>query len=152
MMFSFIGMNTTHFVPLTTWASIPQWCWNSKAQSWFRAQSDWNWLTESIFGKYNSFYESNKLCLENKTMKILGHAYTYTCMHMHAQALHMHALCIHTHTRACVCMLGFQKIWKASFFFALKMGFWMNPTSFRSCSKPPFFNYIKPNMVPFQNK
>ena len=26
----------------------------------------------------------------------------------------------------------------------------MNPTLFKSCSKPLFFNYIRPYMVPFQ--
>jgi len=36
-------------------------------------------------------------------------------------------------------------------FSALKLRFGMNPTSSRSYSKPPFFNYIKPYIVYFKN-
>ena len=139
-----------HFILLTTRAPVLQWCWNSKAQGWFLAKSNWNWLAESIFGKYNSFYELNKLFSENKTTETLVHGYTYTGMHTHAQALCTYASCICTHTRACIHMLGFQKL-ERQVFYALKLGFGTNLTSFRSCSKPPFFNYIKSYMVPFQN-
>ena len=72
------------FCTLTTRAPISQWCWKSKAQGCFKAQSSWNWLEESIFEKYNYFYELNKLFLEIRTTETLGHA---------------------THTRICACML-----------------------------------------------
>ena len=40
---------------------------------------------------------------------------------------------------------------KGKFFFALKLGFGTNLASSGSHSKPPFSNYKKPYMVPFQN-
>jgi len=43
-------------------------------------------------------------------MKTLGQAYVDTRMHTHALDLCTQALCMRTHTRACVCMLGFQKL------------------------------------------
>jgi len=54
-------------------------------------------------------------------METLGHAYVYTRMCTHAQALHTHASYMRTNTRACVCMVGFQKLCKASFLH-LKLG------------------------------
>ena len=49
-----------------------------------------------------------------------------------------------------LCMqLRFQRGMKGKF-FALKLRFGMNPTSSRSRSKFPFFNYIKPYMVYFK--
>ena len=110
------------FCTLTSWAPISQWCWKSKAQGCFKAQSSWNWLEESIFEKYNYFYELNKLFLENKDYRNPRSCYAYTHLRMHAQAPCMYASCMCTHTRANVHMLGFQKLWKTSF-FALKFGF-----------------------------
>ena len=81
--------------------------------------------------------------MENKGHENLGHAYAYTHMRTHASRMR-------TRTRACVCMLGFQKLWKASF-SALNMRFRMNHTSFGSHSKPLFSHYIMPYMVAFQN-
>ena len=36
------------FVSLMTWALVPQWCWNSKTQGWFRAQSDYKLSWEML--------------------------------------------------------------------------------------------------------
>ena len=70
---------------------------------------------------------------------------------------------MHTHVcvrrfDVCVCIhgpvyaIGVLEAMKDNFFFlALKLGFGMNPTSFGSHSKPPFFNYIKHNTVYFKN-
>jgi len=46
---------------------------------------------------------------------------THTHVCTHAPDLHAHASCMRMHTRACVCMLGFQKLWKTSFLH-LKLG------------------------------
>ena len=53
------------------------------------------------------------------------------------ETLGTHAQALRPHTWACVCMLGFQKLCKASF-FALKMDFRMNSTSSRAVPNPYF--------------
>ena len=81
-------------------------------------------------------------------MEKKGHGNPRACMCTHTQDLHAHASCIRTHTWAYVRILGFQKLWKTSF-FELKFSFGTNPTAFRSRSKTPFSDYKKPYMVPF---
>ena len=91
-------------------------------------------------------------------METLGHAYADTRMRMHTQThvyvcipltcerIHGHVFAYmgrRIHTRPPETMEGK--------FFALKLRFGMNPTSSGSCSKPPFSQYKKSNMVPFQN-
>ena len=71
-------------------------------------------------------------------------------MRAHPQGLCTYASCMRQHTWACVHMLGFQKLWNASF-STLKKMFGINPTSSRSCSKSPFFNYKRLYMIHFQN-
>ena len=61
---------------------------------------------------------------------------------MHALALRVHASCICTYARV-------PETMKCKFFYIL--GFGTNPTSFKGHSKPPFSEYKKPYMVPFQN-
>ena len=61
----------------------------------------------------------------------------------HVSDLRTQALCMCTHFRFLETMKGK--------FSVLKLRFGMNPTSSRSHSKPPFFQYKKPYMVPFQN-
>ena len=61
----------------------------------------------------------------------------------HVSDLRTQALCMCTHFR-------FPETMKGKF-SVLKLRFGMNPTSSRSHSKPPFFQYKKPYMVPFQN-
>ena len=83
---------------------ILQWHKNSKAQGWFRARLDENWLEESIYGKYNFFLDQINYFWKIKTIETLRHVYAYMCMHMRAQALHAHAscmrmTCMHAHAR-----------------------------------------------------
>ena len=60
-----------------------QWCWNSKAQGWFRARLDWNWLKESVFEKYNSFMNQISYCFgKEKSWKPKGmRMHTHVCTH-----------------------------------------------------------------------
>ena len=67
---------------------VPQWRKNSKAQGWFRAWSDENWLDESTYGKYNLFLGPNKLYLENK-----DHGNRMACVH--ASCMRMMCMCVH---------------------------------------------------------
>ena len=78
-------------------------------------------------------------------METLGHVYAYRCMRTHAQALHMHAYTytsMHMHAKVPETM--------RNKFYAFNFGFWKDPTSFESHSKPPFSNYKKPYIVHFQ--
>ena len=85
----------------------------------------------------NKYHRNPRAC-------ILIHAYVHACPSS------VYACIMHTYTRECIQMLGFQKLWKTNF-FALKFGFRINPTSFRSRSKPLFYNYKKSYMELFQN-
>ena len=73
-------------------------------------------IEESVYGKYNLFFEQINKFWKRKATKTLGRAYAYTCMRTHAQDLRTHASCMHTHTRACIRIhvhaytLGFQKL------------------------------------------
>ena len=60
-----------------------------------------------------------------------------------------HASNLHIHTEACVCV-RLPETMKDKF-SALKLRFGMNLTLFGSHSKPPFSQYQRPCMVPFQN-
>ena len=91
-----------------------------------------------------------KLFLENKGHKnpkacVRKHAYAYACSRLvYISFMHAYAytgMC--THVRVSDTVKGK--------FSSLKLRFRMNPTCFRSCSKPSFSQYKKPYMVPFQN-
>ena len=95
----------------------------------------------------------NKVFWKRKTTETLGHAYTYTRMCTHAHALHAHASCMRTHTRACVHMHAHARVLETmkGKFLEFKIWFGTNPTLSGSHSKPLFYNYKKPYMVPFQD-
>ena len=83
-----------------------------------------------------TFYEQINLFLKNKGQGNPHFAYTGL---IHAYA----GMDLRT-------QLGFQKPMKDKF-FALKTEVWNEPTLTGSCSKPSFFNYIKPYVVYFKN-
>ena len=71
-------------------------------------------------------------------------------MHVYAHAFPKVACACLMHTYAYTGLRTHAKVMKGSF-SALSVRFGMNPTSFGSHSKPPFFNYINPYIVAFQN-
>ena len=73
-------------------------------------------LRKVFLGKYNSFMNQISYFWKRNATK------TQACVHIHMYA-RMLQTCVHMrmHTRAYVCMLGFQKLWKTSFLH-LKLG------------------------------
>ena len=86
----------------------------------------------------NKYHENPRACIRI-------HAYAHTCSSSaYTCSMHVYAYTVmHTHVRV-------PEIIKGKF-YALKLGFGMNPTSSKSCSKALFSNYKKPYMVPFQD-
>ena len=82
----------------------------------------------TLFGKEG--HENPRICVRR-------HEYAYTCS---KSAYAYTSMCMHAR------VLETMK----DKFFALKMRFGMNPTSFRRHSKPLFSHYIKPYIVSFQ--
>ena len=73
-------------------------------------------LRKMFWEKYNSFMNKISYFQKIKTREILGHAYTYMRMRMHAQDLRAHSLCMHTHARVLETI--------KDKFFCIKVWFW----------------------------